>query len=386
MCSLQFSEMWLFLIQFSEMVLFLITFFVMVLFLVYLFTGGYSPWKKEDTLSKEYVPAGSNEKTSDIDEHSDIQNMDANKTNINSNNILLLKKEMTQLSEQVQAQANEILALQPKHEQQPKSTPPQQLHDNIDFVHTNFVIMKNFIRKQQQELEMKEIQMNKIYNIIQEMKTIGTVPQTMDDDGKGGGCSNVPHLVLSPTNTTMSGSSSSYSGTSNFSSDDSSCCNDSSSLSVGGGSICGANSSFSCCTATTFDNDDDDDCDDDDDVVDDDDTCCNNDNMLIDNNKVLILHSSMPGNLRTSISQSKMEIIFREGLGLSDTSIDKIDGCDTTHHEFRNDLFALSGHYAVYPQAFLWANNDLHFLGDFDTIQNLHDARILPQKIGLEII
>ena len=106
-------------------------------------------WEETYTTAKEDVPVGSKESTKCINENSDRKKNDGNKTNTDITNIIVLKKDMIQLSRQVEAQANAILTVQTKHEQQPKSTLPQQFHNNSDFIsnlRSDFTIMTNFIK------------------------------------------------------------------------------------------------------------------------------------------------------------------------------------------------------------------------------------------------
>ena len=100
-------------------------------------------------------------------------------------------------------------------------------------------------------------------------------------------------------------------------------------------------------------------------------------------NKIVLLTSSMPGNLQVSVHQSRIESIFRHGLHLSDTELEVLDGCDAALQSLRNDLFQISGLHAVYPQVFLVAEGDIQFVGDFDAVVEMHDTRVLPERIGL---
>jgi len=104
---------------------------------------------------------------------------------------------------------------------------------------------------------------------------------------------------------------------------------------------------------------------------------------LSGDNKIVLLTSSMPGNLQVSTHQSRIESIFRQGLHLGNSELEIIDGCNTEVSSLRNDLFAISGLHAVYPQVFLVANGDIQFIGDYDTVVELHDTRALPGRIGL---
>lgn len=100
-------------------------------------------------------------------------------------------------------------------------------------------------------------------------------------------------------------------------------------------------------------------------------------------NKIVLLTSSMPGNLQVSVHQSRIEAIFRHGLHLSDTELEVLDGCDAALQSLRNDLFQISGLHAIYPQVFLVAEGDIQFVGDFDAVVEMHDTRVLPERIGL---
>ncbi|CAB9514543.1 expressed unknown protein [Seminavis robusta] len=118
---------------------------------------------------------------------------------------------------------------------------------------------------------------------------------------------------------------------------------------------------------------------DDDDELDDDDT-----NTLINDNKVVLLFSTMPGNLQVKMQQSRLEAIFRHGLQLAPDCLELLDACQPELEQLRNDLFRISGLHAVYPQVFLVVGGtDIQFLGDYETVLEWHDARQLPQRIGL---
>jgi len=54
-----------------------------------------------------------------------------------------------------------------------------------------------------------------------------------------------------------------------------------------------------------------------------------------------------------------------------------VDGADLANKNLRNKLFAISGLRAVYPLFFIGEE----FLGDFDTIQGIHDASSMEQQI-----
>ncbi|CAB9520158.1 expressed unknown protein [Seminavis robusta] len=107
-------------------------------------------------------------------------------------------------------------------------------------------------------------------------------------------------------------------------------------------------------------------------------------NTLANNNKLVLLQSTMPGNLQVSMHQSRLEAIFRHGLKLSTDCLEILDGCNPELHQLRSDLFRISGLHAVYPQVFLIeGGSDIQFLGDFETVLELHDSRQLPERIGL---
>jgi len=105
---------------------------------------------------------------------------------------------------------------------------------------------------------------------------------------------------------------------------------------------------------------------------------------LENDNKIVLLVSSMPGSFQVSVHQSRLEAIFRNGLKLTDTDLQLVDGCDAALVDLRNDLFRISGLHAVYPQVFLITEGgtDIAFVGDFDTIVDLHDKHELPERIG----
>jgi hypothetical protein len=94
----------------------------------------------------------------------------------------------------------------------------------------------------------------------------------------------------------------------------------------------------------------------------------------------------MPGNLQVSMHQTRLEAIFRHGLNLAPQCLEVLDGCNPELMQLRNDLFRISGLHAIYPQVFLIVGgNDIQFVGDFDTVLELHDSRALPDRIGLEL-
>jgi hypothetical protein len=119
----------------------------------------------------------------------------------------------------------------------------------------------------------------------------------------------------------------------------------------------------------------------------DDDDYDNDYNILINNNKIVLLLSTMPGNLQVSMHQTRLEAIFRHGLKLAPACLEVVDGCNADLHQLRNDLFRISGLHAIYPQVFLIVGgSDIQFVGDFHTVLELHDSRVLPERIGLELL
>ena len=106
--------------------------------------------------------------------------------------------------------------------------------------------------------------------------------------------------------------------------------------------------------------------------------------MTLNGNQLVLLISSMPANNTVKANQKRLEIIL-QGLHLSPEEVQVLDGCDTTSINLRNDLFAISGKHAKYPQLFLvnFQQNDISFVGDFETVMDLHDTQMLEMSIGL---
>lgn len=106
--------------------------------------------------------------------------------------------------------------------------------------------------------------------------------------------------------------------------------------------------------------------------------------MTLNGNQLVLLISSMPGCNTVKANQKRLELIL-QGLELSPDEVQVLDGCDPTSINLRNDLFAISGKRAKYPQLFLvnFQQNELSFVGDFETIMDLHDSQSLEAAVGL---
>ena len=104
----------------------------------------------------------------------------------------------------------------------------------------------------------------------------------------------------------------------------------------------------------------------------------------LNGNKLVLLISSMSGNMEVAANQNRAENILK-GLHLSKEEIEIIDGCDQSIKERRNELFGISGIRAKYPQLFLEQGKDgsTQFVGNFDDISYLHDTNTFAQAIGL---
>ena len=104
----------------------------------------------------------------------------------------------------------------------------------------------------------------------------------------------------------------------------------------------------------------------------------------LNGNKLVLLISSMSGNMEVAANQNRAENILK-GLHLSKEEIEIIDGCDQSIKERRNELFGISGIRAKYPQLFLVHGKDgsTQFVGNFDDISYLHDTNTFAQAIGL---
>ena len=108
----------------------------------------------------------------------------------------------------------------------------------------------------------------------------------------------------------------------------------------------------------------------------------------LNGNQLLMLVSSIPNSRVVAANQSRLETIV-QGLELSSDEVQVLDGCcekdDTASITLRNDLFRISGLYAKYPQLFLvnFSQNDISFVGDFETVLELHDTNKLADIIGL---
>ena len=59
-----------------------------------------------------------------------------------------------------------------------------------------------------------------------------------------------------------------------------------------------------------------------------------------------------------------------------------LDGADPTNKERRNELFAISGLRAKYPQFFLIEGDRTLFWGDFEAFQSANDSKLLASQLG----
>jgi hypothetical protein len=101
--------------------------------------------------------------------------------------------------------------------------------------------------------------------------------------------------------------------------------------------------------------------------------------------KLLLLISSIPANATFGQNQRRLQTIL-QGYQLQENSLQLIDGCEPSLKTLRDDLFRISGHDGeekIYPLLFLVSADDLSFVGDYETILELHDRQLLVDILGL---
>jgi hypothetical protein len=93
---------------------------------------------------------------------------------------------------------------------------------------------------------------------------------------------------------------------------------------------------------------------------------------------LLVLISSMSGMLAQSTNQKRATAM----LEIYNLEPQYLDGADPVHKERRNELFGISGIRGNYPQFFLVdEKSGTTFLGDFATIQSMHDSEMLGEVL-----
>ncbi|CAJ1970042.1 unnamed protein product [Cylindrotheca closterium] len=95
-------------------------------------------------------------------------------------------------------------------------------------------------------------------------------------------------------------------------------------------------------------------------------------------NKLLLLISTMKVCRKQHHRQDRAMQILRA----KRIPFDTVDAADQTLIERRNELFEISGIRGQYPQFFLTEKTgETHYIGDWDTIENINDTSGLPQAM-----
>lgn len=58
-----------------------------------------------------------------------------------------------------------------------------------------------------------------------------------------------------------------------------------------------------------------------------------------------------------------------------------LDGCVSSNREIRENLFAVSGVRANYPQLFVASTDKVEFIGTFDALETMVEAESLPRAV-----
>lgn len=101
------------------------------------------------------------------------------------------------------------------------------------------------------------------------------------------------------------------------------------------------------------------------------------------NKKLVVLTSSFTSNIRQRLDQDRALTIIK-GLQIGQNHLEMIDGAKPANKEKRNELFALSGIRAKYPQFFLVdANNQMIFFADWEGFESMNEMGSLNDSMNL---
>merc|ERR1711865_706836 len=102
-----------------------------------------------------------------------------------------------------------------------------------------------------------------------------------------------------------------------------------------------------------------------------------------ENKRLLILISSSSGRHEQKTAQDRALTILK-GMGIDPEQLELIDGSDPDHRQRRNDLFAISGIRAMYPQFFtVDADDNIKFLANWESFEFMHDSGSLSDSMKL---
>ena len=101
--------------------------------------------------------------------------------------------------------------------------------------------------------------------------------------------------------------------------------------------------------------------------------------------KLLMLISTMSGRQDQKAAQERALTILK-GMKIERGSelFEVLDGADPNHRTRRNELFAISGLRAKYPQFFLVDGDNTEFLADFEAFEYMHDSGSLHDSMNLD--
>merc|ERR1711865_162349 len=102
-----------------------------------------------------------------------------------------------------------------------------------------------------------------------------------------------------------------------------------------------------------------------------------------ENKRLLMLISSSSGRHEQKTAQDRALTILK-GMGIDPEQLELIDGSDPDHRQRRNDLFAISGIRAMYPQFFtVDADDNIKFLANWESFEFMHDSGSLSDSMKL---
>jgi hypothetical protein len=103
--------------------------------------------------------------------------------------------------------------------------------------------------------------------------------------------------------------------------------------------------------------------------------------------KLLMLISTMSGRQDQKAAQERAVTILK-GMQIESGSdlFEQLDGADPANRTRRNELFAISGLRAKYPQFFLVDGDKTEFLADFESFEYMHDSGSLHDSMNLDAL
>ncbi|VEU42713.1 unnamed protein product [Pseudo-nitzschia multistriata] len=107
--------------------------------------------------------------------------------------------------------------------------------------------------------------------------------------------------------------------------------------------------------------------------------------LQVTNRKILMLISTVSGSQEQKTAQDRALTILK-GMHISPEQLEQVDGADPANLERRNELFAVSGIRAKYPQFFVVnANDKIEYLADWESFEMMNEVGSLSESMNLDV-